>query len=134
MLSELALVVVHVPLSVPRPVSTMEIVYDVGRVTVTVPAELGSARLSVVSAAAGTAPAADDPPLPLKASVVVEPSPATVAVPLIVTLVIATGEVVVPAGWSTLMVAVPLTLPVSGATSSSVEDSVSGARPVRLHV
>ena len=53
---------------------------------------------SVVFTAEGAAPAALAPPVPLNASEVVEPSPVTSAVPLIATLVIATGDVVDPCG------------------------------------
>jgi hypothetical protein len=134
MLSELALVVVQVPLSVPRMPRLTERVYDAGSVTVTVPLELGSVSDSVVSTAEGAAPAADEAPVPLNASVVVVPSPDTVAVPLIEALVIATGDVVVPCGWSMFTATVLPTVPESGVMSVSSDVSVSAATPLRLHV
>ena len=72
--------------------------------------------------------------MPLKASEVVEPSPDTVAVPLIATLVIATGEVVELCGWSMLTCTVLPVAPESGVVRTIPPASVSGATPVMAQV
>ena len=132
MLSDAVVVAVQVPLSVPRPLRTTVSVY-VGTEIVVVPAAL-SVSDSVVLTAEGAAPAALAPPVPLKASEVVEPSPDTVAVPLIATLVIATGEVVELCGWSMLTCTVLPVAPESGVVRTMPPASVSGATPVMAQV
>ena len=78
--------------------------------------------------------AGDGPPItvlvPLDGSVVTGPSPDTLAEPLIVRLVIATGEVIVPCGAA---MSTSTVLP-AGAVTLNAPASVSGMIPVRLQL
>jgi hypothetical protein len=110
---------VQVPDSVPRPVTTVLRLYEVGSVTVTTPLVVGSVRLALRTTS-GEGPEGSAPSPPLNGTVVVAPSPVTVAVPLMVRLEIATGRVWPLAGWVMVTVAEVPEAPVSGVLTVSV--------------
>jgi hypothetical protein len=105
----------------------------VGSVTVTLPPDAGSARDAVAVTVGMTAPLATAPIEPLNGKELT-PALETVAVPLMVMLLIASGAVVPPLGWLKLTWIVPPAAAESGAVSVSAPAWVCGAIPVRLQV